>query len=202
MRKFFLAAVLVLVASGAQAVPVNGMIFENPGNGNFYAWIDDSLSWPDANAAAQAHSTVHNSMLLEDWHLVTITSQAENDFLAQTVLGLPGAWMGPVGAQRAWMGLFNEFGANNLDWVTGESSSYTNWQSGEPNNPTGTVGTLGRYSDGKWNDEFDTANNSGNGLLAYLVEHNPTPIPEPSTALLLGLGLTGLAAKGRRRNRS
>jgi len=29
-----------------------------------------------------------------------------------------------------------------------------------------------------------------------------SPIPEPSTALLLGLGLTGLAAKGRRRNQS
>jgi hypothetical protein len=39
----------------------------------------------------------------------------------------------------------------------------------------------------------------GSGDYVYAVW---SPVPEPSTALLLGLGLTGLAAKGRRRNRS
>jgi len=200
LRNLCLAILLTGVSLAANAAPVDGQIFQFAGNGHFYAWIDNRLSWPDANAAAGSYSTSFNSTLLEDWHLATITSQAENDFLVQTVLGLPASFVPPYGSDRAWIGLFNEHGANSFEWVTGESTAYTNWETGEPNNPDGTVGTLGRFTSGKWNDEFDDADNGGFGPLAFLVEHNEVAVvPVPAAFWLFASALAGLAGYGRRR---
>ncbi|MEZ7980883.1 MAG: PEP-CTERM sorting domain-containing protein [Myxococcota bacterium] len=43
---------------------------------------------------------------------------------------------------------------------------------------------------------------TGAAIQSFTVDTNVAVVPEPSTALLLGLGLAGLAGKGRRRNRS
>ncbi|GAM11162.1 PEP-CTERM motif protein [Geobacter sp. OR-1] len=161
------------------------------GNGHWYDVVISSLSWTDARDAAVAAAA--NPASPDDFsHLATITSAGEQGFVASLVA--PYTTPGDGGFK---LGGFQPSGSpepgGGWQWVTGEAWSFTSWGSGEPNNVNGGEGYL--YMDErygwKWNDYV--VGDAYYNPKGYIVEYETAPVPEPSTLLLLGGSLAGLA---------
>ncbi len=102
------------------------------GNGHRYVRTPEPCLWAEAVAWAQSLGG----------HLVTISSQAENDWVWPT-------FGGPD--HDLWMGLSDFAEEGRWVWTSGEPVTYTNWDPGEPNNLGGEdYGNL--FKGGIWND--------------------------------------------------
>jgi hypothetical protein len=182
-------AVLGLCVAEASAVPT---YFS--GTGHYYEAVSaPSMDWTAAMNAASALT-----YLGHPGYLVTITSEAENNFVtdlmgAIILDGFAGGYQ-PVGSPEPDGG---------WRWVTGEVWGYTNWNYGEPNN-NGNESVLQVFAANnpdfphRWNDYPATLGASG-----YVVEYNPepAPVPEPVTLASGAIGLTCVGAYLRRRTR-
>ncbi len=145
-------------------------------NGHYYEFVSDpGIAWSDARTEASART-----LFGLEGYLVTVTSAAENAFVAGKLAGK--GWLGAADANESewrWVtgpeGL-EDSGAGrhfftqtsacssspNQGWVyfttpgggNDEGGNYSNWAAGEPNDCYATVGEdyAHFFEDGTWND--------------------------------------------------
>jgi len=163
------------------------------GTGHYYEFVAGSFTWTAALAGAATRSFDPGTGVLQGY-LATVTSEAENVFLAS--LSIDG-WLAGTDqvTEGTWLWAAGpETGVNF--WTGGPGGSTTTfaaWNIGEPNN-AGEEDHLHRNS-GTWND-------LPNGFTrGYYVEYgglDQVSVPEPAALGLIGLGLATLGLVRRR----
>ncbi|MEC8319884.1 MAG: lectin-like protein, partial [Planctomycetota bacterium] len=160
-------AAVVLPALAAHAQDAVQWRVEDGGNGHWYLLTtgEDKPSWQEASNAAVEMGG----------HLVTITSQGENDWVVNA-----------LGASDEHIGAFQDISADDYSepgggwrWVTGEPWSYQNWSGSGPdnNNLEEPSEELAHFCcSGRWNDIYPTKRNAaiewsadcnGDGIVDY-----------------------------------
>ncbi|MEZ5359833.1 MAG: C-type lectin domain-containing protein [Candidatus Zixiibacteriota bacterium] len=168
------------------------------GNGHWYAIMSEQYHWSDAVAAAATLASIEG----REAHLATITSYNENQFIFENLVYNS---MAPLYGDQAWLGGYDA-GGGNWQWITDESFDYTNWAPDEPNNP-GSELSMSMWDldtdpekpnqvPGMWNNSL-AEDRDWWSIVEWgdAPDLHPPAIPEPSTILLLALGLGTLVIR-------
>lgn len=109
----------------------------NPATGRRHALLR-SASWSAAKTLAESLGGT----------LVTIRSHAENEFVRRTFgNSVPG-----MGTKPVWIGLSDVALEGSFAWASGSTSTFTNWQLGEPNDVGNEDFVELANQTGQWND--------------------------------------------------
>jgi len=186
---------LLVCATNVSKAQISQWTSGSGGNDHYYQLVlaAAGITWLDANTAAQNAGG----------YLATLTSASENTFVYNLAAGTSSAWFidAPNNGIGPWLGGYQSPAsaepAGGWNWVTGETWSYTNWASGEPSNYIGIEDRLNLFGSqtlmaGTWND-FPSGGNADGPAIAYIIEYNSSPVPEPSTyaAIFGALALIG-----------
>jgi hypothetical protein len=176
------------------AVKANaGFIYWSPesgGNGHFYG-LTPIGSWTSAEAYAVSLGG----------HLVTIDDAAENEFIHATFLTGAGA------SEDFWIGLLSPSGdwtnPATWVWVSGSPSTYRNWRPGQPDlgfddgedDRYAALNFL-RSGDPRWDNYPNSVFRQPRGIIEL---EGLSSVPEPTSLILMSIGLAGLAYYTRHR---
>lgn len=123
-------------------------------NSHYYFVFDNCKSWEEAAEYCESRGG----------HLATITSADENVAVF--------SFVNQSGYESAYLGLSDSVNEGTWSWITGESTDFLNWHSGEPNGESSTEDYAMfyyKFSDGTWNDgEFGSG--TSNGGTAFICE--------------------------------
>jgi hypothetical protein len=172
LRTLTLAATLTL-SNAVSAAVISGPI-TSPINGHTYYLLSQN-TWTGAQAEA----------VTLGGNLVTIRNAAEEAWIQETF---------GSSSHRLWIGLTDQEVEGTFVWISGEVSTYRNWDPGEPNDQGGED-YVHKLSRGTWNDLANSLTQSRAPMLS--VAEIPG-IPEPSTWAIMLLGLTAVATRFRK----
>ena len=115
----------------------------NSANGHLY-YLLTTNTWVAAEAEAVAIGG----------HLVTINDEAEHQWVYTKLASFSGA------PKPVWIGLTDQDIEGSFHWISGETSTYRNWHTGEPNNnENGNEDYVitAQTAPGRWNDRESSA---------------------------------------------
>jgi hypothetical protein len=170
---------VVAITAGANAIPVGACVGTYGGtenDDNCYRNNDSPNTWANHEAIAQGLHT--------DFHLTSILSLTENTFVKNL-----------IGDSFSFFIGYNDITTEgNFVWSDGSSSTYTNWDIGEPTGSSNEdVVRMVSGTSPVWADV------DANVTLAGLYKAPIDAVPEPTTLAIFGLGLLSLGAVRRRK---
>ncbi|MCF7988540.1 MAG: hypothetical protein K9L60_13375 [Methylovulum sp.] len=124
MKKSPLILLAVLGNITANPAYADSVKLTNPANGHSYQRFDVTKTWLQAK----------NACANQSGYLATITSQAENDWVWNNFGVAPAKYYGYIGF---WLGASDATNEGQWAWNTGETWSYSNWDTGQPDNGGG-----------------------------------------------------------------